>query len=347
MQAETISFSTSKVQYLNNTPFSKLKQIASPEHTILLVDSKVLELQRDMFAGYRTISIAGGEEHKTLQQIEAITQQLITHQVHRKSILVGIGGGIVTDIVGFIGSIYMRGIIYGFVPTTLLGMIDAAIGGKNGVNMGLHKNMLGTIKQPQFIAFDTQFLKTLPNEEWSNGYAEVIKYACLFDEPLFHELKQHSVAYYQQNEEGLQQLITRCVNWKNKIVASDEQETGERKLLNFGHTAGHALEKLYNLPHGYAVGLGMLVACRLSEQVTGLDNQVTQQLTSLLTQYHLPVKLQINVAEVMKVLVMDKKRQQNTIDYVLMTHIGNCKIAPLSFSTIQQSLETFADESNS
>ena len=173
-------------------------------------------------------------------------------------------------------------------------MTHAAIGGKNGVNMEFHKNILGTIQQPKFILYDGAFLKTLPDEEWSNGFAEIIKYACLFDDDLYRELHQHTIDFYKQNDQALEQLIAKCADWKNKTVLADEKEQNSRKLLNFGHTAGHAIETLYNLPHGHAVALGMIVACIVSEKVCGLDKKAKESLIELLLQYNLPIRLSIN-----------------------------------------------------
>lgn len=318
--------------------FNNYSEELLPENRVFVTDTHVFELYPNMFKGNKTIVIQPGEEHKTPETIQYIVKELLQFEAHRKTTLIGIGGGLVTDITGYVASIYMRGIPFGFIPTTLLGMVDAAIGGKNGVNFGLQKNLLGTINQPQFILFDTQFLNTLPEQEWSNGFAEVIKYACLFDKELFNELGANNLDHYQQNKTALTNLIQVCVNWKTRIVEEDERETGNRKLLNFGHTAGHAIETLYHLPHGYAVAIGMMIACAIAEQQPGADATIKKELKKILQQYRLPDSCNFDVKQVMNVLTMDKKRNDTGIEYILLKNIGDAHITQLPFNTIEQAL---------
>jgi 3-dehydroquinate synthase len=276
---------------------------------------------------------------KDLHTIEQLSKQLLGLEATRETLLVGVGGGVITDITGFLAAIYMRGVAFGFVPTTLLGMADAAIGGKNGVNMGMNKNILGTIRQPEFILFDSRFLDTLADDEWSNGFAEIIKYACIFDAELFDELCKNNISYYRdQDNEALDKLIARCVEWKNKTVIADETETGDRKLLNFGHTAAHAIENLYDLSHGKAVGIGMVIACMISENVTGLNKEVTARVKKLLSQYHLPVKINIEPARAMELIRADKKRTKDSIDYIVLEKIGKAAVHKLPLTVIEKTL---------
>jgi len=218
-------------------------------------------------------------------------------------------------------------------------MVDAAIGGKNGVDLGMNKNMIGVIRQPDFILFDSTFLQTLPDDEWSNGFAEIIKYACIFDAELFEELSVKNLTWYRDTGNGaINTVIESCVAWKNKTVVEDEMETGSRKLLNFGHTAAHAIENLYDLPHGKAVGIGMVIACLVSEKEVGLDPAVTARLKNLLGQYHLPVKMQIDATKAMELLKMDKKRVNDTIDYIMLERIGKAVIHSLPIPVIEKTL---------
>ena len=308
----------------------------------------VNRLYEKLFDGFKAvIVIPAGEKYKNVHTIQEITSQLVIAEAHRKTVLLGVGGGMITDITGFVAGIYMRGLSFGFVPTTLLGMVDAAIGGKNGVNYGFQKNLLGTIQQPRFILSDPAFLQTLPETEWSNGFAEVIKYACLFDAALFEELEQQDISYYQTDEQALSLLTQRCVEWKNKIVLEDEHENGKRKLLNFGHTAGHAIETLYQLPHGYSVGLGMIIACIISEQRTGLDKTVRERLVAVLEKYKLPIIQSIAPEKLVDILKLDKKRNEEHIDYILLNNIGDAIIYPLGMDAILQGLETYSNAGNS
>lgn len=342
----TVSFPGGDVRYLFNASFDALQGLTDTANAVIITDSKVAALYQDRLAPYRKVVIEPGEEHKKLKAINIIAEELLEMEAHRKTTIIGVGGGMVTDMAGFASAVYMRGLRFGFVPTTLLGMVDAAIGGKNGVNFGLHKNMLGTITQPAFILFDTSFLSTLSEQEWSNGFAEIIKYACIFDKELFYELEQNTIKNYQQNEEKLIHLIRRCADWKNKTVMADEKESGQRKLLNFGHTAGHAIETLYNLPHGYAVALGMILACRLSEKYNEQLSGSAERIAALLKRYNLPVHYDIDVNKVMNILKMDKKRSTDSIDYIILRDIGEAAIQPVSFDEIKQAIEDFSHAGN-
>lgn len=342
----SVSFPGGTVRYLFNTAFQLVSEQVEPSSCIIITDEHVAVLHGKAFEGFKAVIVLpAGEDAKNFANTLHAVQQLLAHEAHRKTFILGVGGGMVTDITGFIASIYMRGVRFGYAPTTLLGMVDASIGGKNGINLGLQKNLLGTINQPEFILFDHHFLQTLPAEEWSNGFAEVIKYACLFDEELFNDLSQNNPEYYQNNMAATAALVARCADWKNKTVLADEREQGMRKLLNFGHTAGHAFETVCKIPHGQAVGLGMLVACRLSE-ANGLATATTEQLTRLLQQYHLPVTIQADADQLMQVLAMDKKRSDEGVDYILLEAVGKATIQRLNTDTIRKGIETFLHAGN-
>lgn len=344
---QSVSFPGGTVRYLYNTPFDGIGELVAPAQTIIITDSNVAGLYGHLFDRFKAVIVVpAGEDAKNFATLLSIVQQLIQHEAHRSSFILGVGGGMVTDITGFAASVYMRGVRFGYVPTSLLGMVDAAVGGKNGINIGLQKNLLGTIAQPEFILFDHHFLDTLPATEWSNGFAEVIKCACLFDAPMFKELLNNTLADYKNNRAATAGLVARCVDWKNKIVLADERENGTRKLLNFGHTAGHAFETVCHIPHGQAVALGMLVACRLSVQ-QGLADSVTVQLATLLQQYGLPVNIVADTDALMQVLAMDKKRDSDGIDFILLQTLGAGVIHHTDLDTIRKALEQFTDAGNS
>jgi 3-dehydroquinate synthase len=345
---QTITFPSGQVNYLFQSPpgeavrtasFDELWKTYDKEHAVIITNEHIEKLYAGLFKGLKTLVIPPAESSKALDTIGSLSRQLLQMEATRKTLLIGVGGGVVTDIVGFLGSVYMRGVSLGFVPTTLLGMVDAAIGGKNGVNLGMNKNILGTVTQPQFILYDTSFLNTLPDDEWSNGFAEIIKYACIFDAEMFDELSKRNISYYKDEDDAaLGSLVKKCVDWKNKTVIADEKETGVRKLLNFGHTAAHAIENLYELPHGKAVGIGMVIACMISMQVAGLDKAVTGQLIALLTQYHLPVHLKTDARKAMEILKMDKKRNDDMIAYIVLEKIGKAAIKTLPLDVIENAL---------
>jgi 3-dehydroquinate synthase len=339
----TLNFPGGDVDYYMNASASQLLQMAPPHTCVLITDRNVNQYYGETFSRYRVLTVKAGERAKTWETLQTLSAKLAELEVHRNTMLIGIGGGVVTDITGLLASIYMRGVAFGFVPSSLLGMVDAAVGGKNGINVGLHKNMLGTINQPRFILYDTDMLRTLPDPEWSNGFAEIIKYGCIGNVDILHALQVNDIRFYKQKPSELNALITTCVQQKNTVVLADEKETGLRKILNFGHTAGHALETLYELHHGYAVALGMMVALIASEQILQLSPDVREMVAAILQRYNLPVKFQFDVDQVMHTLRLDKKRHDDNIDFILLEAPGQAVIRPLSFDQIRVALQTFAD----
>ncbi len=336
---QKINFPSGSVNFLFDSSFEELWQHYDQQHVVIITNEHISKLYARLFKGLKMLVLPASESSKDLHTIGSLSRQLIDLKATRQTILVGVGGGVITDITGFLASVYLRGVRFGFVPTSLLAMVDAAVGGKNGVNSGMHKNILGTVTQPSFILYDTRFLDTLPDDEWSNGFAEIIKYACIFDAELFEDLAMHNISYYQdEDNDALNKLITRCVDWKIKTVQEDEKESGIRKLLNFGHTAAHAIENLYEIPHGKAVGMGMIIACMISADVSGLEKVVVEKLKALLAQYHLPVKLKFNAAKAMEILKMDKKRVDDNIDYIVLEKTGKAVVHSLPFDTIEKAL---------
>ncbi len=340
----TVTFPTGTVDYRFDSNLRELPLIAPPQRSIIITDNNILEACKEELKDYRVLVMPAGEKHKTWETAQMLIHQMIALEAHRKTTLIGIGGGVVTDVTGFIASVYMRGIDFGFVPTTLLSMVDAAIGGKNGINLGLHKNMLGTFTQPRFILYDVDLLRTMDELQWSNGFGEIIKYGCICDVRIINTLQQGDLRYFRKRPDRISELIAGCVHVKNKIVNADEKENGIRKILNFGHTAGHAFETLYQLPHGHSIALGMLVACRISEQICGLDTHVAGELRQVMERYQLPVSLSFDLDQVMDVLHMDKKRDTDTVEFVLLERLGKTCVRPLPFSVVREGLAAFQQQ---
>jgi 3-dehydroquinate synthase len=282
--------------------------------------------------------VAAGEEQKSWEGVATILTHLMTLGADRNWVLVAVGGGMVTDLAGFAASIYMRGIACIYVPTTLLAHVDAAIGGKTAINFGGVKNVVGSWKQPELIIEDFALLQTLPRREWVHGMAEVIKYACIASEALFQELESQDIDYLLNNPAAVERLVRQCSEIKIDIVAEDEQEHGNRKLLNFGHTAAHALEIQLHMAHGSAVALGMVIACRLSEELIGLRGGVTKRITELLERYELPTSAAFDIRGVIELIRSDKKRSGGEINYILLSDIGKPDIVPVSFHVLEQML---------
>lgn len=333
MKKATFRFSNSATDFYFAGGMAHLSTITDKRSTVLLTDEHVYNAHLKRFKGWNTIVVKPGEEFKVQVTVDAVVEQLIQLEADRKTTLVGIGGGVVTDIAGYVASIYMRGIRFGFVPTTLLAMVDASIGGKNGIDVGVYKNMIGVIRQPSFILHDMIFLKTLPGLQWENGFAEIIKHACIKDPVMFRELETNSLKGYQSKQKLICDLVERNARIKSKVVASDEFEKGDRRLLNFGHTLGHAIENQYDLPHGHAVAIGMTYACHISEKLASFNN--TDRVVQLLEKYSLPTYATFDRQKAFEVLKMDKKRERNEMNYVLLEKIGKGVVQSIPLTRLE------------
>lgn len=334
MKKVSYKFSHSKVDYYLAYGISHLNKIVDAQHTILITDENIFHAHTRRFRHWNTIVLKPGEEYKVQQTVDAIIDELIEKGADRKTTLVGVGGGVITDITGYVASIYMRGIRFGFIPTSLLAMVDASIGGKNGIDVEVYKNMVGTINQPAFILHDMVFLNSLPQAEWENGFAEIIKHACIKDRAMFDELESKTLKHYQNRQKSICELVQRNAILKSKVVQQDEFETGDRKLLNFGHTLGHALENQYELSHGQAVSIGMTYACHISEQLAGFRD--TERVTRVLEKYHLPTYAEFDREMAFEVLQKDKKKVRNEMNYVLLQKIGRGIIRTIPMQQLKE-----------
>ncbi len=340
MLKKTFSFSVSKTNCYFDASFAQIGTVVEKDRSIFVTDQHVFDLHKKIFKGLKVIQIRPGESYKIQSTVDQIIDQLIGFGADRQTTLVGVGGGVVTDIVGFVASVYMRGIPFGFVPTTILGMVDASIGGKNGIDLGHYKNMIGVIRQPGFLFYDVALLKTLPAEEWVNGFAEVIKHAAIKDAKLFRDLEANSLNFYRKNKKALAELIRKNVLIKSAVVLKDEFEQGDRKLLNFGHTLGHAVENVYQLPHGHAISVGIKAACLISEEM--INFKETARVTNLLLQYGLPIDIPVDFGKVIEIMRMDKKKTRDTMHYVLLEKLGRAVIKPIPMNQLEKLLYSIA-----
>ncbi len=334
MQKKTYQFTAKKVDYYFDADFSYLEKLVDKEYTVVVTDENIFRAQPKKFKGWKTIVLKPGEEHKLQATANYIIGQLIAHGADRKTVLIGVGGGVITDLTGYVGSVYMRGLRTGFVPTTVLAMVDASIGGKNGIDVGVYKNLVGTIRQPDFLLYDYNFLKSLPENEWINGFAEIIKHSCIKDAPLFRELEKNKLKFYQKDKAALGKLIRRNAVIKSTVVEKDEFEQGERRLLNFGHTLGHAIENMYALSHGQAISIGMVAACQISAQLTGFKD--SERVSKVLAQYGLPVHTEFDRRKAFDILKMDKKREKKDMNYVLLDKIGKGVVKSIPMTQLEQ-----------
>lgn len=333
MTKQTFKFSTASTTIYFANGISHLKEIVDVKQAIFITDENVLNAHAKRFKNYRTIVVKAGEQHKNQETVNSIIEQLIELEADRKTTLIGVGGGVITDLTGYVASIYMRGVKFGFVPTSLLALVDASIGGKNGIDIGVYKNIVGVTKQPSFILHDLIFLNTLPEAEWQNGFAEIIKHACIKDAAMFKELQNHDLNYYTKKKVPVCELIQRNAKIKLKVVQQDEFEQADRKLLNFGHTLGHALENQYELSHGQAISIGMHYASKISAQLLGFKQ--TDAVVKTLQQYGLPTDMDFDKQKVFSVLKMDKKRSNKDMNYVLLEKIGKGIVLPLPLNDVE------------
>lgn len=273
------------------------------------------------------ISFKKGEQSKTMATAEKLGEEMINKGFDRQDAVIALGGGVVGDLGGFVASIYMRGIPYIHIPTTLMAMVDSAIGGKTGVDLKNGKNLMGTITQPKVVFVDIAYLKSLPTKQIQNGLAEVIKYGVIKDKRLFKFLERNMEKILKKDLDALEYILKRSIKVKVNIVRKDEREkTGLRATLNYGHTYGHALEKLsgYKLLHGHAISIGMIIVNKLAVAKGALKEKTANRIKELLKLAGLPVTTMKKVTK--KDLLSDKKKEGNYVNLILATKIGGATI---------------------
>jgi len=305
------------------------------QEPILLVDEHVLCQHHDIFGTFRTITLPSGEVYKTLQTVENVYRELVKFEADRSTMLVGVGGGLSTDVAGFVASSYLRGVPFGFISTTLLGQVDASIGGKNGVNLDGYKNMVGDFRQPSFVWCDLSLLGTLAHREYVSGIAEVIKYGAIWDKGLLDYLELHMGSLLKQDIGVLEQVVSASAAIKVVVVEKDERESDLRRILNFGHTLGHAIERDQKVLHGEAVGMGMILAARLSKKLGLLASEEVQRLHEMIASAGLPVDLELNPGELFQNVRKDKKKSRGEVHFVLLEGLGSAVVKPFTLTELK------------
>lgn len=313
-------------------PVGNLLAGALPEGRVVVVsDTEVAGLYRSLLAPYETVLIGTGEEIKTLQTVETIYRRFIELGVDRSTFVLAVGGGIVTDVAGFAASTYMRGLAFGFVSTTLLGQVDASVGGKNGVNVDGYKNMAGTFTQPQFVICDPALLATLPDREFRAGLAEAVKAAVIADEELFARLEAATFEELRRNTDLLSDVISAAIRVKADIVERDEREGGERRKLNLGHTLAHAIEKASDrMNHGEAVAVGTALIARAAVRLGVLAEADCDRITGLLAKLGFDLQPPVGMDRLLREVPKDKKNRDGELRIVLPTRIGDCDVRPFT-----------------
>lgn len=297
---------------------------------VVVCDATIDRLYRPLLDPYERVLIGSGESIKTLQTVEKIYRRFIELGVDRQTFVLAVGGGIVTDIAGFAASTYMRGLAFGFIPTTLLGQVDASIGGKNGVNIDGYKNMAGTFTQPRFVICDPSLLSSLPEREFRAGLAEVVKTAIIADADLFARLERTSFEALRNDLDLLSDAISASVRVKTDIVGRDEREAGERRKLNLGHTLAHAIEKCSSaMNHGEAVAVGTAMIADVAVRLGLLTPDDRDRIVALLLTLGFDLTPPVDARRLLKEIDKDKKNEDGTLRIVLPVGIGDCEVRPI------------------
>lgn len=297
---------------------------------------------------YDVIQIEAGEEHKHIETCNFLWNSLSEKGADRKSLMINLGGGVITDMGGFVASTFKRGIKFINIPTTLLSMVDASVGGKTGVDLGVLKNQIGLFSNPEMVLVDMNFLKTVSDREMRSGLAEIIKYGFTFDKELWDIIKE----FQEIDLEKINHLVYRSVEIKNEVVLKDLLENDLRKSLNFGHTIGHAIESYFleseekkNLTHGEAIAAGMIIELFYSSRVFNFPLSLTESLRSFVLDFYGPVPLETEDFEaIINLMKFDKKNVHGKVNFVLLDTIENCKLdIQLNPELIEEGLRYYLD----
>lgn len=279
--------------------------------------------------------LPAGEEHKTLSTLALLLSFFAQAELTRTDFAIALGGGVVGDMTGFACAVYQRGIDFIQMPTTLLSACDASVGGKTAIDLPEGKNLAGAFHQPRLVICDTDTFSTLPRRVYCEGMAEVIKHALIADRNLIHLLESDNAPI------SIDELVRRNVEIKASVVCADEREHGQRKLLNFGHTLGHAVERCsnYAISHGEAVAIGMALVCRAAEKLGYSPQGTTDTVLSLLRRYSLPCDCPFTVDTLFQAATADKKRSGDSIDLVILEELGQAKTLRLTLHQLREFME--------
>ena len=344
--------------YCNDNQWSLLRtgiEKLNPTKIFILVDTNTHEHCHELFVKksgintpVETIIMPSGEKNKTIHTCMDIWTTLSEKGADRSSLLINLGGGVVTDLGGFVASTFKRGIEFINIPTSLLAMVDASIGGKNGVDLGMLKNQIGVVNNPRFVIVDPTFLNTLPKQEITSGFAEMLKHALIDSKDYWEQLQ----GFDSTNLKNTHNLIWKSINIKNKIVTQDPKELGARKVLNFGHTLGHAIESYclesksrQTLLHGEAVAIGIVLATYISSTLVGFDKSKLASVTAfMLTSFKKQIFNKQDIESIIALLKHDKKNKAGAILFVLLEDFGKTHInKEVSNSLIKEAFDYYKE----
>ncbi len=296
-------------------------------------------LKRCGFSPFLVV-IPDGEKAKSMYWLSKILDELVTQRLERQEVVLALGGGVVGDVAGFAASVYLRGVPFVQVPTTLVAQVDSSVGGKTGVNHPIGKNLIGAFYQPRVVVVDPQALQSLPKREWVAGLAEVIKYGMIADPNFFEYLEQHVDGLREQAEDVIPTVIRRCCEIKAEVVGGDERESGRRRILNYGHTVGHALEtwgRYRTWIHGEAVGIGMVQEAAMAQFLGMCTKELVERQRDLIQDVGLPIAMpSMTFMDLWGAMQHDKKVVKGQINCVVPTTIGKVQVVPLVRQRIRQ-----------
>lgn len=318
-----------------------IKKVSSAKKVCVITDSNVAPLYLDRVVsglekeGYEVFSFIfkAGESSKTTAVVVEMVEFLAEKGLTRKDLVVALGGGVCGDMAGFAAAVYLRGIDFVQIPTTLLSQVDSSVGGKTGVDLPQGKNLCGAFHQPVLVLIDPLALHTLSDHYFSDGMGEVIKAGCIKSAQLFEKIENKDV------KENIEEIIFECVDIKRGVVERDEKEQGERALLNFGHTIGHGIEKLHNfsgVSHGEAVGIGMLMISEIGEKAGLTEKGTADRIKAVLEKYNMKTSDNHSAESIIEAMQSDKKRTLNGINFVMLKSIGNSFIYPVENEKINK-----------
>lgn len=307
--------------------------LLSPSKVVVLTDTHTREYCQDYFISKVNLkcavaykSIQAGEQFKNIETCKELWSYFSEINLDRKALVINLGGGVLTDLGGFVASTYLRGLAYINIPTTLLSMVDASIGGKTGIDLDMLKNQIGLVANPKMVLIDTHFLNTLPEEEFNSGVAEILKHGLIHSEAYWNLVSETKMI----NNTALNEIIYKSILIKKEVVEKDPKEENVRKTLNFGHTLGHAIETYSHLKkdfntllHGEAVAIGLILACYISNKILGFPQEKLEILSKLYAEYYTKISFnKIDIEAVLKLLLFDKKNLHGQVNFVLLKDIG-------------------------
>lgn len=284
------------------------------------------ELKKNGFE-VNLLSLKPGEETKNFNTLPIVYDELLNFNLTRSDLIIALGGGVIGDLAGFVASTYLRGIDFVQIPTSLLAQVDSSVGGKVAVDLDRGKNLVGSFYHPKCVLIDPEVLNTLDNRFFIDGMAEVIKYGCIKDKQFFDYLEK--MENKKQLINNMELVIHKCCDIKRQVVENDEKDRGERMLLNFGHTLGHAIEQYYNYTkysHGEGVAIGMYVISKISEEKGLTKKGTSQRIKDILVKYNLPYELDVNIEETLEAINLDKKKLGNDLNVIILKEIGSSEI---------------------